>query len=189
HGIAEQFLENYYGKDVVTPGFAGASGNIDQWVRVLPDFRTNNGWVPEPVLRGTMLGEEVGRVLEGAQSQLTNGLIRSAMKTASLPAKPRTDSGDVTISNSPINITVARLGDVAFVGWGGEVFNEIGKVVKENSPFRKTFVLTHCNGAAGYLPTASSYPDGGYEAQSSHFAPGADDVLLRETLSLLAALE
>ena len=64
HGIAEQFLENYYGKDVVTPGFAGASGNIDPWVRVLPDFRTNNGWVPEPVLMGTMLGEEVGRVLE-----------------------------------------------------------------------------------------------------------------------------
>ena len=58
------------------------------------------------------------------------------------------------------------------VGWGGEVFNEIAKVVKEKSHFRKTFVLTHCNGAAGYLPTASSYPDGGYEVQSSHFAPG-----------------
>ncbi len=28
-------------------------------MRVLPDFRTTNGWVPEPVLMGTMLGEDV----------------------------------------------------------------------------------------------------------------------------------
>src|SRR5262249_17457534 len=68
HGIAEQFLENYCGNDFVAPGFAGASGNIDPWVRVLPDFRTNNGWLPEPVLMGTMLGEEVARVLEGTQT-------------------------------------------------------------------------------------------------------------------------
>jgi hypothetical protein len=38
HGIAEQFLEHYYGYDFVAPGFAGASGNIDPWVRVLPEF-------------------------------------------------------------------------------------------------------------------------------------------------------
>src|SRR5262249_25244056 len=151
-----QFLENYLGKNIVAPGFAGASGNIDPWVRVLPDFRTNNGWIPEPVLMGTMLGEEVARVLEGTQIPLTNHLIRSAMKMAAMPAKPRTDSSGPTTSTSPINITVARLGDIAFVGWGGEVFNEIGKAVKAGSPFRDTFIMTHCNGAAGYLPTRES---------------------------------
>ena len=29
HGLAAQFLEKYLGGDVVTPEFAGASGNID----------------------------------------------------------------------------------------------------------------------------------------------------------------
>jgi hypothetical protein len=188
HGLAEQFLENYFGKNMVSPGFAGASGNIDPWVRVLPDFRTNNGWIPEPVLMGTMLGEEVARVVEGTQSPLTNSLIRSAIKTVALPAKPRTDAPASTTSTSPINITVARLGDVAFAGWGGEVFNEIGLAVKAGSPFRHTFIMTHCNGAAGYLPTRESYPDGGYEVQSSAFGPGAAEALADETLKMLREL-
>ena len=59
HGLAEQFIEKYLDHGVIAPGFAGASGNIDPWFRVLPKFETANGWIPEPVLLGTMLGEEV----------------------------------------------------------------------------------------------------------------------------------
>ena len=188
HGIAEQFLEHYFGKNMVAPGFAGASGNIDPWVRVLPDFRTNNGWIPEPVLMGTMLGEEVARLLEGTQSPLTNGLIRSAMKTVALPAKARADSSGPTTSTSLMNVTVARLGNIGFAGWGGEVFNEIGQMVKAGSPFRHTFIMTHCNGAAGYLPTRESYPEGGYEVQGSAFGPGAAEALVDETLKMLREL-
>jgi hypothetical protein len=188
HGIAEQLLENYYGADMVAPGFAGASGNIDPWVRVLPDFRTNNGWLPEPVLMGTMLGEEVGRVLEGAQTPLTNNTIRTLFKTVALPGKQRAESPGLSNSTSPFNITVGRLGEIAFVGWGGEVFNEIGQAVKKGSPFAHTFVLTHCNGAAGYLPTRESYPEGGYEVQSSAFGPGAAEALAEESIRMLRAL-
>jgi hypothetical protein len=188
HGIAEQFLENYYDHDVVAPGFAGASGNIDPWVRVLPDFRTNNGWLPEPVLMGTLLGEEVARVLEGNQTTLTNSAIRNLLKTVALPAKEPSDTQAPTNSTASLNITVGRLGEIAFVGWGGEVFNEVGLLVKRNSPFSHTFVLTHCNGAAGYLPTRESYPDGGYEVQSSKFGPGAAEALAQETLTMLREL-
>ena len=188
HGLATQFLENYYGLAATAAGFAGASGNIDPWYRVLSGFKTNNGWIPEPILLGTLLGEEVVHVSDGIATVLTNTTIKTAWKTISVPAKSG-DEESATGATASINITVATLGDIAFVGWGGEVFNEIGKAVKEKSPFRQTFVLTHCNGAAGYLPTSSSYPEGGYEVQSSHFAPGADEVLLRETLSLLKGLK
>jgi neutral ceramidase len=188
HGLAEQFLEKYYAGQVVTPGFAGASGNIDPWVRVLPDFRTNNGWFPEPVLLGTMLGEEVARVLEGAQTPLTNNAIRTLFKTVELPGKETIDSQGRTNSTPTMNITAARLGDIAFVGWGGEVFNEIGQAVKKGSPFFHTFIMTHCNGAAGYLPTRESYPDGGYEVQSSSFGPAAGQALIDETLKMLRQL-
>jgi len=187
HGLAAQFLENYYGPTVTAAGFAGASGNIDPWYRVLSGFKTNNGWIPEPILLGTLLGEEVVHVIDGTGTAITNANIKTSWKTINVPAK----SGDEESTNAltaSINITVARLGEIAFVGWGGEVFNEIGKAVKEKSPFRHTFVLTHCNGAAGYLPTSSSYPEGGYEVQSSHFAPGADEILIRETLGLLQEL-
>src|SRR6266542_146885 len=188
HGLAAQFLENYFGPAVIATGFAGASGNIDPWYRVLSGFKTNNGWIPEPVLLGTLLGEEVVHVSDGIGMILTNTTIKTAWKTISVPAKSG-DEESAASATASMNITVATLGDIAFVGWGGEVFNEIGKAVKERSPFRQTIVLTHCNGAAGYLPTSSSYSEGGYEVQSSHFAPGADEALMRETLSLLKGLK
>jgi len=74
------------------------------------------------------------------------------------------------------------------VGLGGEVFNELGTAIKAASPFRPTFILTHCNGAAGYVPTRSSYPEGGYEVQSSSFAPGAGEALVDEAVRLLKDL-
>jgi hypothetical protein len=189
HGLAEQFLEQYLGPNVAAPGFAGPSGNIDPWVRILPDFRTNNGWVPEPVLMGTMLGEEVARVAEAIQIWTNQTEIKTATKTLVLPGKPRGENVASTNTTSAIVLTAACLGDIAFVGWGGEVFNEIGKAVKTASPFSYTFVFTHCNGAAGYLPVRDAYPEGGYEVQSSAFAPGADEQLQQETVSLLRELK
>lgn len=188
HGLAEQFLERYLGGDVVVPGFAGASGNIDPWVRVLPDFRTDNGWVPEPVLLGTLLGEEVARVLEGLKGAVPAGPIGTAFKTLALPGKTSDEAAAVVAPKVPFNLTVGRLGDIGFVGWGGEVFNEIGQAVKNASPFRTTFIFTHCNGAAGYVPTRPSYAEGGYEVQSSPFAPGAAEQLIDATLQTLREL-
>jgi hypothetical protein len=107
-----------------------------------------------------------------------------------LPAKPR---GEATASDAArfatFNITVARLGDLAFVGLGGEVFNEFGKAIKSASPFRTTFVMTHCNGAAGYVPTRPSYAEGGYEVQSSAFAPGAGEQIVEEAIRMLRGLK
>ena len=190
HGLAAQFVENYLGGEVVTPEFAGASGNIDPWVRVLPNFRTTNGWIPEPVLLATLLGEEVARVLEGIKVAASNGPIRSVMKPFELPAKPGGDGLTSTdVRSAKFNLTVARVGDLGFVGLGGEVFNELGKQIKAASPFRTTFVLTHCNGAAGYVPTRPSYEEGGYEVQSSQFAPGAGEQIAEEALRLLRELK
>lgn len=187
HGLAEQFLEHYFGPDFIAPGFAGASGNIDPWVRVLPEFRTNHGWVPEPVLMGTMLGEEVARVVEAIQVSTNDAKILTRIETLPLPARGAQDAG--AAATSPFNVTVACIGEVAFVGWGGEVFNELGRTVKMDSPFKTTFVFTHCNGTAGYVPIRSSYGEGGYEVRSSSFAPGAGELLARETVRLLRALK
>jgi len=191
HGLAEQFLERYLGNAVVAPGFAGASGDIDPWVRVLPGFRTGNGWTPEPVLMGTMLGQEVARVLEGdgMKGSASSGPIRSVFKTLTLPGKPGGAAAASAEPAEPFNLTAGRVGDIAFVGFGGEVFNEIGRAVKTASPFRSTFIFTHCNGVAGYVPTRASYAEGGYEVQSSPFAPGADEQLVEATLQALRELQ
>jgi len=189
HGLAEQFLEKYLGSGIIAGGCAWASGDIDPWFRVLPEFKTRGNWIPEPVLLGTMLGEEVVHVADDIQKASADGPVRTAFKTLMLPGKP---SGETPAAGdgAPVefNLTVGRVGNVALVGMGGEVFNEIGKAIKSASPFPHTLVITHCNGAAGYVPTAPSYPEGGYEVQSSPFAPAAAEQIIQEAVRMLKDL-
>ncbi len=189
HGLAMQFIEAYLGNGMVSPGFAGASGNIDPWYRVLPGFRTTNGWIPEPVLQGTLLGEEVVHVVEEMPKSDLGGGVTTVWKTLDLPGKR---SGEILVTNTcpPTSLTLAvgRVGQVAFVGLGCEVFNEIGQAIKAASPFPHTLVITHCNGAAGYLPIRSAYLEGGYEVRSSRFSPEAADYVIKETVRMLRDL-
>ena len=189
HGIAEQFVEKHLGHNVIAPAFAGASGDIDPWFRVLPKFKTDDGWVPEPVLLGTMLGEEVVNVASKIKATSKTGPIRTALKTLTLPGKPRREEG-VTPSNptKTLEVTVGRVGDVAFVGLGCEAFNAIGRAIKTASPIPHTIVMTHCNGAAGYLPTSEAYKVGGYEVDSSSFAPEAAEQVVKDVVLLLKSL-
>jgi len=190
HGLAEQFVEKHLGGGVVAPAFAGASGDVDPWCRVLPEFKTANGWIPEPVLLGTLLGEEVVDVANAIQKFDANGPVRTAMKVVDLPRKTLNEvQAKAARILSPFNLTVGRVGDVAFVGLGGEVFNEIGKAIKTASPFPHTIVMTHCNGAGGYVPTKQSYADGGYEVNTSPFLPAAAEQLAQEAVRLLESLK
>ena len=88
-----------------------------------------------------------------------------------------------------VAFAVARLGDVAFVGLGGEVFNEIGKAIKASSPFPHTLVVTDGKGGAGYLPIKEAYPEGGYEVDSSRFGPEAAEKVVQESLRMLGELK
>jgi hypothetical protein len=188
-GLAEQFVEKILGQDVIAPAFAGASGDIDPWFRVLPEFNTEPGWIPEPVLLGTLLGEEVVHVLRDIGKVSGSGEIRTAFKTLELPGKPR---NELTIKKdcppTPLNITAARIGDIAFVSIGCEVLTEIGMSIKAASPYKHTFVITHCNGAAGYLAPEHLYIQGGYEIKSSPFAPKAADIVVKQATEMLYGL-
>lgn len=188
-GLAEQFVEKILGKGIIAPAFAGASGNIDPWFRVLPSFNDEPGWIPEPVLLGTMLGEEVVHVFRDISKVSDGGEIKASFTTLELPGKPR---GEVAVKkDSPpaeLNITAARVGDIAFVGIGCEVLTEIGMAIKADSPYKHTFVITHCNGAAGYLVPENLHTEGGYEVRSSPFAPKAADMVVKEAVRMLRGL-
>jgi len=188
-GLAEQFVEKILGQQVIAPAFAGASGNIDPWFRVLPGFNTEPGWIPEPVLLGTLLGEEVVHVFRDIGELSAGGEIKTSFVTLELPGKAR---GELEIKKdcppTPYNITAAKIGDIGFVGLGGEVLTEIGMSIKAASPFKYTFVITHCNGAAGYLPPEHLYIEGGYEISSSPFAPKAADMVVKQAVKMLHEL-
>ncbi len=189
HGLAEQFIETYLGNNVMAPGFAGASGDIDPWYRVLPGFESKNGWIPEPVLMGTMLGQEVVHVLRKIDEASSNGPVKSFFETIELPGKPSGDrKATIDHEKAPMNVTVARVGDVAFVGLGAEVLSEIGLAIKTASPFEQTIIITHCNGMADYISPQHLYVQGGYEVESSPFASQAADMLVKRVVRLLHEL-
>ena len=73
-----------------------------------------------------------------------------------------------------VRVTALRLGDMAFVGFGGEPFTHYATAIRENFPGK--FIIAACctNGYQGYLPTAKAFEQGGYEAISSPFSPNLE---------------
>jgi neutral ceramidase len=194
-GISEQFVEQILGNDFVSPVFAGASGNIDPWYRVLPSFNTEKGWIPEPVLLGTLLGEEVVHVFRDISNTNPGGEISSAIETIECPRKKLDEKDDELPALNqqktvPVTITAAHIGnDVAFIAFNVEMLTEIGMAIKEGSPFKYTFIITHCNGSSGYLPLSELYNEGGYEINSTHFAIGSDEIVIKKALRMLYDLK
>ena len=192
-GLSAQFTEKILGKEVITPVFAGASGNIDPWYRILPEFNTESGWIPEPVLLGTLLGEEVIHVFRSINEVNPGGVISTAFATIECPRRKTADNNQAEQPQSPtvpVNITVARIGDdVAFVGFNVEMLTEIGMEIKSGSPFKNTFIITHCNGSSGYLPPAELYKEGGYEVTSTRFEIGSSEMVVKKALRMLYDLK
>ena len=69
--------------------------------------------------------------------------------------------------DSPAEVSVVlqtfRIGDLGICAIPFEVFVEIGLEIKDKSPFKQTFTISHANGTYGYLPTVAQHKLGGYE--------------------------
>ena len=81
-----------------------------------------------------------------------------------------------------------RVGDIGLVGFPGEPFAEIGVAVKRGSPFSHTLFSGYTNDYLGYLPVDAARPDGGYEVETTPFAPGSADSVIEASLALLRDL-
>jgi len=188
-GLTEQMIEKVTDSGGTALAFAGASGNIDPWYRILPGFNAEPGWIPEPVLLGNLLGQEVVHVYRKAGQPQSPDLIRSTVRVIELPAKiPPDGSNQPVPERLPYTISAGKIGDVGIIGLGGEVLTEIGQAIKAGSPFRHTLVITHCNGAAGYLAPKHLYVEGGYEVGTTRFSPDAAQIVIRESLQMLHGL-
>ena len=89
--------------------------------------------------------------------------------------------------NLPLwGITIGK--SVAFGGFPGEPFNDIGKRVKKESPFTVTLLSCLTNGSRGYFPFSDAYKTGGYESATSPFGPSVADDLIAGKLKLLNEL-
>lgn len=71
----------------------------------------------------------------------------------------------------PVPLTVMAVGEVAFVGFGGEAFTAYGAAMRALAPEKFVVCAVCANGYEGYFPTEEAFAQGGYEAKSSLFTP------------------
>jgi len=76
----------------------------------------------------------------------------------------------------------------AWVGLPGEVFVELGRAIKEKSPFPQTIIVELANGSISYIPDRKGFQEGAYEAISARFSPGGGEKLVEAALKLLGEL-
>ncbi len=183
-GATRRYIEKEFQSPVIASVTAGASGDINPIYRERPTFLA--GEVEET---GIILGKEVVRVANEINTFPT-GSINALQRVITLPGKipggswlPRDDfepGPDVDV-----RLSLLRVGSIVFAGISGEVFNEIGMKIKELSPYKNTHVITHCNGASGYLITDSAYPEGGYEVFATRVMSGAEQGILVNMVEML----
>jgi hypothetical protein len=82
-----------------------------------------------------------------------------------------------------------RIGSTALISTQGEPFIEISQEVEAASPFPITLFSGYSHGGTGYIPTSKAYEEGGYEVETTLFAPEAAGVLVAESIAMLRELK
>jgi hypothetical protein len=81
------------------------------------------------------------------------------------------------------------LGDAAFLSFPGELFNEIGKAIKEQSPFKHTYIIDSANDCTGYFPTKKAIGEGGYAVETRNCDASAEEIIVGNSLEILKSLK
>lgn len=84
-----------------------------------------------------------------------------------------------------VSATVLSVGEVCFVGLGGEPFTDYSHEIRRAVPDK--FVLTGCNtnGSIGYLPGRLAYEEGGYEARGTALSANLQDQMVGTSLEMI----
>ncbi len=187
-GAAARYVESSLGNTPLAAVTAGASGDIDPIYRVLPEFGSRG----EVEAIGIILGEEVVQVSRQIETY-PYGTIQSLQRVITLPGKQRGDSYRVQETYEPgpdvsVRLTTLKIGSIVLVGISGEVMTDIGLQIKEQSPYKSTVVITHCNGSSGYLVTDDAYEKGGYEVMATRVMAGAEQSIISNVLGMIYSL-
>jgi hypothetical protein len=137
---------------------------------------------------GQILGEEVIRVAAGIKTQ-AEARIRGAQKWVTCPGgklerQEGAPSRFVFQEAAPVEIHLGllMLGDVALAGVSGEVLTMIHERLKKQSPLKHTIMVTHANGAIGYIPDDAAYEQVSYEITATRLRRGCAETAIVDGL-------
>jgi hypothetical protein len=122
---------------------------------------------------------------KGDEAAITEAIYMA--RRADIQLRMADDFGGKTRAGVRTHFTT--FGDVALVGCNIEPFCEIGLAIKRQSPFPFTAMCGYTNGRMAYMPTAEEWTQGGYEVENSPFGQGAAEILTREILGNLEAMQ
>lgn len=90
----------------------------------------------------------------------------------------------------PLEVQAIRISnDAAIVTLPGEVFVDLGLMIKQQSPFKTTFVIELCNDSPGYIPTKKAFAEGSYETVNSRVKTGGGEMMAEMAVKLLKELK
>ena len=84
-----------------------------------------------------------------------------------------------------LEMTGIAFGDIAFISFPGELFNEIGVKIKKQSPFKYTYIVVCANDSTGYYPTKKAISEGGYAVDTRKCDETAEEIVIKNSLDLL----
>ena len=186
-GAAARYVEKHFNDAVITPVTVGSSGNVNPIYGPVGDFSMSYSYGVDAI--GVILGGEAVKVAEKVST--SPGSISAAQKILMLPGKKNVQKeGSTVFEPGPdvkIRLSVLKIGDVVFTGIAQE-FAEIGLKIKEESPYKNTFIVDHCNASYNYIPTDKAYDEGGYEVKTTRLQKGAEKVIIKSVLELINGL-
>lgn len=147
-----------------------------------------------PIGDADMLGSEKKEYIDKLNQLRRSGSEDDAVRDATMHAKRATMRAGLArqIEANPIReveVQGISLGnDIVLLALAAEPFSEIGRAIKDASPFQYTLVSGYSNVGWAYLPTANAYSEGGYEVEVSPFSPDAEAQTVAECGALLQEL-
>ncbi len=182
-GATSRYVEDSLNLPVCSPILVGASGDINPIYGPHIDFVDINSYAYALDAIAYDLGNEAIRISNEIKTS-SNGEIKSVRKSIFLPPKVEDPENDVEV-----RLSVIRIGDIVLAGINGEVFNQIGVKIREQSPYPNTFIITHCNGSSGYLVSDAAIPEGGYEVRVTKAKSGAEEGIINGLLEMIGELD
>lgn len=149
---------------------------------------------------GLLTAEETIRVLTHIRVMDADVRIEGAQQEISCPGRRRLDTGregepgKYEDSPDPVRIKIGalRIGDIVLGSANAELYNMIGKQVKEGSRFRNTIMVTLTNGMAnsGYVPTDDAFGRFTFQVLGSFLKPGcAETGIVRGIDEMIGRME
>lgn len=182
-GISAKMMKEKLGGDVIIMVTAGASANIN------PIYGPNNNFRQVNAVAYGVASVALELVDKCVTTEFSE--LKSAARTATFPGKNGWETNfpqeSVPDDDVTINFSAIRMGNIVMAGISGELFTEMGMNVKKRST-GSTTIMTHCNGASGYICTDVSYKEGGYEPRVSRLMPGSETNFENILVELIAGL-